>query len=68
MDLDQISLEVHEYKLDLEILLLFHNKTIGSSFFSNFLPIACTCMGFVDIVTKNKAIYKQTAQEEEAKI
>ncbi len=67
-DLGQISLEVHLYELDSEVALPPYNKTAASSPPGTPLPSARACAAFVDIATKNEAMYKQMAKEEEANI
>ena len=68
MDLGQISLEIHKYKLDSEVALSPYNKTAVTSSSGTLLSSAHTCAVFVDIATKNEAMYKQMAREEEANI
>ncbi len=67
-NLGRISLEVHKYKSDSEVALLPHNKTAGSSPPGTPSPSACAYAVFVDIMTKNEVMYKQTVREEEANI
>ncbi len=67
-NLGQINLEIHEYELYLEVAIPPHNKTTANSLHDILLPSACTCAAFVNIATKNKIIYKQTAKEEETNI
>ncbi len=67
-DLGQISLEIHKYELDLEVALLPHNKTAASSPPGTPPPSARAFAAFVNVATKNKAIYKQTVREKEANI
>lgn len=57
-DLGQINLEVHKYKLDSEVTLPSHNKTAVSSSFDIPPPSTCAYAAFINIATKNKAIYK----------
>lgn len=66
--LGKISLEVHKYESDSEVALPPHNKTTGSFPPGTPPPNACVFAPFVDVVTKNKAIYEQMARGEEAKI
>ena len=68
MDLSQINLEVHTYKMDKDLILLPYNKTAGS--FPSYTPLlsAYAYEVFVDIATQNEAIYKQAAKEEKAKV
>ena len=57
-DLGQISFEVHKYKLDLKVTLLPYNKTAASSPSSTPLSSTYACAAFVNVITKNKAMYK----------
>lgn len=58
-DLDQISLEVHKYESDSEVALPPHNKTIlASSPLGTSPSSALAYAAFVDVVTKNKVMYK----------
>lgn len=68
IDLGQISLKMHKYKSDSEVALLPHNKTVASFPSGILLPSVCACAAFVDIATKNKAMYKQMAKKEKANI
>lgn len=67
-DLDQISLEVHKYELDLEVVLPPYNKTAGNSLLGIPSLSARACDAFVNVAIKNEVMYKQTAREEETKI
>ncbi len=67
-DLGQISLEIYKYRSDLEVVLPPYNKIAASFPPGILLPSGCVCATFVDIAIKNKAMYKQTAKEEEANI
>lgn len=58
VDLDQIFLKVYRYKSNLEVALPPHNKTAASSPSSTFLLIVYTYATFVNIIIKNKTIYK----------
>ncbi len=62
IDLGQISLEVYEYKSDLDVALLFHNKTVASSLSGTSLPSAYAYAAFIDSASKNKVIYKHSAR------
>ena len=67
-DLGRISLEVHKYESDSEVALPPYNKTAASSPPGTPPPSARACAAFVDVAIKNKAMYKQTAREEETNI
>lgn len=67
-DLGQISLEVHKYELNSEVVLPPYNKTAGRFSLGTFPISALDCAVFIDIATKNKVIYKQNVRKEEAKI
>ncbi len=68
VDLGQISLEVHKYKSDSEVTLPPYNE-ITASFLPKTPPSSArACAVFVDVATKNKAMYKQTTREKKANI
>lgn len=57
-DPGQISLEIYEYKSDSEVTFPPYNKSEDSFLPSTPLPSACIHLVFIDITTKNKAMYK----------
>lgn len=53
-----MSLEIYKYKLDSKVILSSYNKIVAN-FLSDILPLSiCIYTAFVDIITKNKAMYK----------
>ena len=54
--------------MDKDLTLPLHDKTASSSLPDIFPPNSCACEVFIDVITKNEAIYEQVAREEEAKI
>ena len=67
-DLDQISLEVHKYKLDSEVALPTHNKIVASSPPGISPSSTHTYATFVNVAIKKEIMYKQMAKKEEANI
>lgn len=58
IDLGQISLKIYKYKSDLEVALLFYNKTVSSLSSNTSLPNVWAYTVFIDIAIKNKTMYK----------
>lgn len=67
-DLSRINLDVHKYETDSEVALPLLNASAGSSPPDTPPPSARACSAFVDVATKNKALYKQAAREEKSTI
>lgn len=65
MDLARISLEIHEYDLDSDVVLPPTPDSTISSPPGTPLPSARACAAYVDVATKTEAICKQAANEEE---
>ena len=61
-------MEVYQYKTDKDLMLPPYNKTVCSFSPNTPLSIARKCEAFVDVVTKNKTMYKQAVRKEEVKI
>lgn len=58
VDRGQISLEIHKYESDSKVALPPHNKTVASSPLVISPPSGRTCVVFINVTTKNKAMYK----------